>query len=263
MIDIGINISRNNFNEKSIFQSLVDAKKNGIEIIFLTTTSEKNYLLNIKTIKQWNNESQLPKLYTTFGIHPHNAKDFNSYMSSIPTEDLQHIKAIGEIGLDYNRNLSTPKQQQKVFELFLEQANKHVNLPLFLHERDAENDFISILKNSNSINKKVVHCFTGNSVTLKKYLDLGYYIGITGWITDPRRNTELLESLKYIPLDKIMIETDSPYLLPKNIDKKNYTKDNEPGNLIFIAQYIATKLNMKTEDFISKSSNNTKLFFNL
>jgi TatD DNase family protein len=136
-------------------------------------------------------------------------------------------------------------------------------MPMFLHEREAHKDFLKLLKEYiPKIEDVVVHCFTGDKISLKNYLDLDCYIGITGWITDPKRGSHLHDIIKYIPSDKLMIETDSPYLIPfyDEIENKKY---NEPSNLVYVIDAISNILK-KDKTLLSKELyNNTCKFFNL
>ena len=135
------------------------------------------------------------------------------------------IAAVGECGLDYNRNFSPPEAQRKCFEDQLTLAAE-LGKPVFLHERDAFSDFSSILKQyRTSLPGAVVHCFTGGQTeaearfVLEAYLTIDCYIGITGWINDERRGSHLIPLLKTIPADRLLLETDAPYLLPRNLPR--------------------------------------------
>ena len=137
------------------------------------------------------------------------------------------------------------------------------SLPVFLHQRDSHQDFVGILNDyKSSLTGGVAHCFTEGVKELKDYLDLGLYIGITGWLCDPRRNHNLIDSIKYIPIDRLLIETDSPYLLPKALEKELKTRRNEPCFLPHIAQAIAEyKKTDLAEVLLNTIQNSEKLFF--
>lgn len=258
MIDIGPNLSNHMF-DNDIKEVIDNAVANNVKGLILTSTDLKTFYKNIDIIKNNLNENILLK--TTLGLHPHNANQhkefFNKFQSLLNNES---ICSIGEFGLDYFRMISTKENQILTMNTFLDIANNY-QYPLFLHERNSFDDFYSILKNSNNKNKKVVHCFTGSTNELKKYLDIGCYIGITGWITDNKRNQSLSDALKYIPIDRLMIETDSPYLKPRHKDLKN--NRNEPANLIYIANYIAQSLNIPLNEIIDLTLKNSIDFFNL
>ena len=140
---------------------------------------------------------------------------------------------------------------------------KDNNMPIFLHERNAHLDFISILKKyKNDIDRAVVHCFTGEKNELKAYLDIGCYIGITGWISDLTRGKHLHDLIKYIPEDRLMIETDSPYLTPKNLPFK-HNGINQPSYLNYIAETVAGCLNRDSRGVKEITTNNAKKFFSI
>ena len=185
-------------------------------------------------------------MFYTIGVHPHHANEINDdylkKLKDVITTNNPH--AIGETGLDFFRNLSTYEQQIYVFEEQIKIAID-TNKPLFLHQRDSHDDFIKILrKYSSDISKAVVHCFTGTQGQLDDYLELDCYIGITGWICDEKRNIELRKAIKNIPLEKLMIETDCPYLIPKNLVEKPKNNRNEPSNLNHIVSEISMLMNI-------------------
>jgi TatD DNase family protein len=139
---------------------------------------------------------------------------------------------------------------------------KELSLPLYLHQRDSHADFINIIReNQNNFPKFVVHCFTGTQEELNDYLDLGAYIGLTGWICDAKRNVELRKSIKNIPLDRMMIETDCPYLIPKNLPDKPKKNINEPKYLPHIANEIAGLMDIEMEELKLTTHNNAIKFF--
>lgn len=255
MIDIGANLANSQFDNK-IENILLNAVKNNVKTIVLTTTDLKYFNKNLDLIKKYNH---IIDLKTTFGLHPHNAKDnllfFKEYDSLINNEN---VVAIGEFGLDYNRMFSTKEEQVFTMKQFLEKT-KNSNLPLFLHERDAFEDFYNLIKNNNS--KKVIHSFTGNKNQAIKYLDIDCFFSINGWITDSKRNNDLLEAIKYIPLSKLMIETDCPYLSPKNLPKKIFL--NEPQYLKYIVDYLVNIYKISAQEIIEITTQNSINFFNL
>lgn len=145
--------------------------------------------------------------------------------------------AVGETGLDYNRNFSTPASQRRAFAAQLELA-ADTGKPLFLHCRDAFHDFYAMVKDAVAGGAHgVVHCFTGSQDEAEAFAELGLDIGVTGWVTDLTRGQALREAVKTIPLDRLHLETDAPYLGPKNLKKRR--PYNEPANLIWVARAIA------------------------
>jgi TatD DNase family protein len=169
--------------------------------------------------------------------------------------------SVGETGLDFFRNISSYEEQLFAFEEQIRIAIE-TNLPLFLHQRDAHDDFLKIIsKYKNDISKAVVHCFTGTQKELDDYLEMEFSIGLTGWICDERRNIDLRKSLKNIPLDKLMIETDCPYLIPRNLNNKPKNNRNEPAYLPHIANEIALLINLDKDKLIDITYKNSINFF--
>ena len=202
-------------------------------------------------------------MFFTIGVHPHHANEINEeYLNKL--KEVIHNNnphAIGETGLDFFRNLSTYEEQIFAFEEQIKIAID-TNKPLFLHQRDSHDDFIKILrKYSSDINKSVVHCFTGNKEQLNDYLELDCYIGVTGWICDAKRNVELRKTIKNIPLERLMIETDCPYLIPKNLEEKPKNNRNEPTYLNHIANEVATLMKKDINDIREKTYKTSLSFF--
>ena len=180
-------------------------------------------------------------LFATAGVHPHHATDLTPELLA----ELDHLArapevvAVGECGLDYFRNYSPHEAQRRAFHDQLELATR-VGKPVFLHQRDAHDDFFAILREHwGALAGGVAHCFTGGDAELDSYLDLGLAIGITGWICDERRGRHLLELVPRIPADRLLLETDGPYLLPRDLDPKPASRRNEPAYLPHIAAVIA------------------------
>ena len=202
-------------------------------------------------------------MYFTIGVHPHHANEINEKYLKKLKESISNNNphAIGETGLDFFRNLSTYEEQIFAFEEQIKIAID-ANKPLFLHQRDSHDDFIKILrKYSSEISKAVVHCFTGTRQQLDDYLELDCYIGITGWICDAKRNVELRKTIKNIPLERLMIETDCPYLIPKNLPEKPKNNRNEPNNLNHIVAEISALINIDEDILRDKTFKNTLDFF--
>ncbi|MBB4034213.1 TatD DNase family protein [Dysgonomonas hofstadii] len=259
IIDIGINLMHRSFNEdrERVVQSAIEA---GVSPLIITGTSERSSVYAAKYASQYPG-----KLYSTAGVHPHDAKSCTSEtiknLEKLTKQDC--VVAIGECGLDYNRDFSPRDVQRQYFEAQIELACK-TGLPLFLHERDAFEDFYKILEKYRSdIPNMVVHCFTGRKEELLAYLELGCYIGITGWICDERRGKHLIDLVKLIPQDKLMIETDAPFLTPRNLAEKPKNGRNEPKFLEHILDELAYHLDEDVQDLADKTYRNTKSFFNI
>jgi TatD DNase family protein len=172
---------------------------------------------------------EYPKCYASVGIHPHDSKMCTETSLSVLMELSQHpkVKAWGETGLDFNRMYSPQKVQEKWFIRQLEIA-ENLGLPLIFHERDSNGRFLDMLKSYDPTERHgVVHCFSGSKKELKAYLDLNYEIGITGIITQQKRGEYLRSLMHYIPTERILIETDAPYLTP--MPEKKHFRRNEPA----------------------------------
>ncbi len=200
--------------------------------------------------------------YGTAGIHPHNAdsakkEDFDLIEALVRGND--RIVAVGECGLDFDRMFSTKENQIRCLEKHIILAER-LEKPLFLHEREASEEFIRRFKKHPEICKKsVVHCFTGDKRTLEKYLDMGFFIGITGWICDDRRGKELREAVKLVPLDRILMETDAPYLMPKNVP--GLARVNVPENIVYVARDLAKYMGVPEDVLIHAAKENTERIF--
>lgn len=195
-------------------------------------------------------------IYCTAGVHPHQASavapDWLAQLGSLLQQP--KVVAVGECGLDFNRNFSAPEQQIQVFAAQLQLA-KDYKKPLYLHERDAFETQIALLKQYPDLSA-VAHCFTGDKTQLKAYLDLGLYIGITGWVCDDKRGTELMEAVRYLPLDRLILETDAPYLLPKTAENKPKSRRNEPAFLPWIGRQLSLLTGQSVEEIASQSRQN-------
>ncbi|MFY9225499.1 MAG: TatD family hydrolase [Blastocatellia bacterium] len=259
LVDIGVNLVHRSFDTDRA--DLINRAVNvGVSVMIITGT---NIAASHKAQKL---ASQYPSvLYSTAGIHPHNARECNEQTLSNLRSLLQkkEVVAVGECGLDYNRDFSPRPVQDKWFEAQIQLACE-LKKPLFLHERDAHQRFVEILKShQNQLDKVVVHCFTGNGHELKVYLDMGFYIGITGWICDERRGRHLQDLVKKIPLDKLMLETDAPFLTPRDLNPKPKDNRNEPSFLLHISNSIAKLLGKSQVEIAQITTNNAEQFFNL
>jgi TatD DNase family protein len=231
IIDIGVNLTHRHFasDREKVIERAIAA---GVTVMILTGTSEAN-----------SRESQAiaaarPNvLFSTAGVHPHGASqcDAGTIDRLRALAKLPGVVAIGECGLDFNRDFSPRPVQEKWFEAQLALAVE-LGLPVFLHERDAHERFIAILR-AHEVVDAVVHCFTGGPKELDAYLDLGACIGITGWICDERRGVDLRKLTARIPLDRLMIETDAPFLAPRDLRPK--ISRNEPMYLPSVLAAIA------------------------
>ena len=254
IVDIGINLMHRSFHQDRE-QVVERAAANHVTPLIITGTSLRNSLEAARYAGRYSG-----KLYATAGVHPHDAKNCNEETITKLKElaALPQVVAIGECGLDYNRDFSPRDVQRKWFTEQIRLALE-VNMPLFLHEREAFSDFIGILK-EHRVEKAVVHCFTGNYAELKAYLDMGFYIGITGWICDERRGKHLRDLVRMIPLDRLMIETDAPFLTPRDLKEKPADGRNEPAFLPHILRAVARSIG-KPEEEVAQATTETAVEF--
>ena len=205
------------------------------------------------------------ELYATAGVHPHRASEFTdeteSVLRSLSAED--EVVAVGEAGLDYFRDLSPRDAQREAFQRQL-QIGIDSGLPLFLHMRDAHGDFRAILREvRDRLSEVVVHCFTGGREELRDYLDLDCHIGITGWICDERRGTHMKDFLHEIPADRLLVETDAPYLKPRNLRPRVKTHRNEPCWLPWIVGTLAAVRGEHPGYVAERTTENARRFFRI
>ena len=251
--DIGLNLFCKQFPEPE--KIIGEAEDNGVCCILTGT--------DIKESRKINDFVKAHDVFGTAGIHPHNAdrakqEDF-LLMEQILCENDKMV-AVGECGLDYDRMFSTRENQIRCLEKHIVLAEK-LGMPMFLHERSAADDFRKRFKNHQDIcRRSVVHCFTGNKDTLDKYLSLGFSIGITGWICDDRRGKELREAVRIIPLDRILVETDAPYLPPRNVPGLDRT--NVPWNIKYVVRELAKYMKVPEDELIENAKRNTERIYN-
>lgn len=259
LIDIGANLAHDSFDEDraDVIRRANDA---GVAKIIVTGSSDDS---NIRAAEM---AEKLPGiLFSTAGVHPHHAADYSdesdALIRSLIGKDV--VVAIGECGLDYFRDLSPRDAQRNAFKRQLEIA-KDSGLPVFLHQRDAHDDFVGILKSAlPDLSRAVAHCFTGEGESLREYLEMGLYIGITGWICDERRGKNLLDIVATIPDDKLLIETDAPYLLPRTFRPKPKTRRNEPMYLPEVLHVVAAARGQSEEHVAAITTANALDFFSI
>jgi len=204
-------------------------------------------------------------LWSTAGVHPHNARFFAAAQRAELMELLSssRVVAVGECGLDYFRNLSSPPAQRATFAAQLEIAAE-LRKPVFLHQRDAHGDFAAILRDfDGKLHGGVAHCFTGGETELETYLAMGLHIGVTGWACDERRGLELRRVVPRIPADRLLIETDAPYLLPRDMTPQPKSRRNEPSYLPHIAATVASLRGESLETIAATTTRNAVALFAL
>ncbi len=233
-VDIGANLGHKSFriDLEAVQQRAVEA---GVRQIIVTGTSLRASESALRIAERSDN------LFATAGVHPHEARTWREDSADRQRALAEHtpVVAIGECGLDYNRDFSPREDQRRAFGAQLAVAAE-LQMPVFLHERDAHDDFLRMVREiRDRIPRAVVHCFTGSRETLRAYLDLDLHIGLTGWICDERRGMHLRQAVKDIPSDRLMIETDSPFLIPRTIRPRPPSRRNEPAFLPHVASMIA------------------------
>jgi TatD DNase family protein len=262
LIDIGVNLTNKRF-DKDREELICRAQTANISGLLITGTSVEESKKALALCQQY--QQKFPDyLYCTAGVHPHDADHVsNDYLDQLKQiAKHKQVKAIGECGLDFNRNFSAPAQQQKIFSEQVAVAAE-LNMPLFLHQRDAFEPWFSTLSPYISkVPAMVSHCFTGSKEELTQCLSADMYIGITGWLCDERRGQNLRDIVSLIPLNRLLIETDAPYLTPRSIRPKPKSSRNEPSYLPFIVKEIASITGIDPKEIACQTSLNAKKLFN-
>jgi TatD DNase family protein len=259
LIDIGINLGHDSYD---VDRDAVIARAEavGVTQMMVTGASVEGSRKALELAR-----TRPGRLFATAGIHPHHATELTATALSELEEFARQpeVVAAGECGLDYFRDFSPRPVQQKAFHQQLELAAR-IGKPVFLHQRDAHEDFLAILKEHRQhLNGGVTHCFTGSGPEMRAYLELGFAIGITGWICDERRGAHLVPLMREIPADRLLLETDGPYLLPRDLHPKPASRRNEPSFLPHIAAVIARARNQSIEELARASTQATRALFRL
>lgn len=274
--DIGVNFQgRFDYTTDEI---IAYAKKNLVRAMISITNDTRDIEKNVTLAKKYPGT-----IMCTIGVHPHNAKFLTDKKFAEMTYIIERnvgngkkiVCAIGECGLDYNRMNSSKSLQLKWFRAQINLATK-LHLPLYMHCRDAFNDFTGVMEDSGFNGKKIVHCFTGDSKELFYFLDNGYHIGITGWITQQNKNKDgiaknhrLIEAITMLKDDcdrlkkfmsRVMIETDSPWLVPHNLEGPRQ-KTNYPENVHYVCKALSGMLGMTHEALARITYKNSLSFF--
>lgn len=258
-IDIGANLCHASFDADRA-EVIARAQRAGVAAIVVTGSDQASI----------HGASELARkspgyLYATAGIHPHHADTVDDETLALMREYAQRseVVATGEMGLDFYRDLSPRPVQERAFAQQLEVAVE-IGKPVFLHQRDAHARFLPLLKEYlPKLPAVVVHCFTGTRAELRDYLDLDLHVGVTGWICDERRGSELRASVADIPVDRLLVESDAPYLLPRTLRPPPKSRRNEPMYLPAVLATIATARTMRVADVAAATSANARRFFRL
>ncbi|HSO39297.1 MAG TPA: TatD family hydrolase [Labilithrix sp.] len=264
LVDIGANLGNKAFRA-DLEAVLGRALAAGVGAIVLTGTSVPASRVAWEIAEATRDAGRSPRLFSTAGIHPHHASTHGPD-AVVALRELcarREVLAVGECGLDFDRNFSPRAEQLRCFEAQLELAAE-LRLPVFLHERAAHAEFAEILaRHRVRLVRAVVHCFTGTGEELARYLDLDLHIGLTGWICDERRGTHLRELVSRIPQDRLMIETDAPYILPRDIRPKPASNRNEPSLLPYVLRAVARARGESPEALARSTTETAQAFFGI
>lgn len=257
LIDIGINLAHDSFDTDRA-DVIRRAEAAGVTRMVVTGSSLPSTRAAIELVR-----SDPQRFRCTAGVHPHHAVELDeSALQKLAALAAQpEVVAVGECGLDYFRNLSPHAAQVAAFRRQLDLAAQ-MRKPVFLHQRDAHDEFLSILREYGSrLVGGVAHCFTAGAEEARAYLDLGLYIGITGWITDERRGLHLREVVRTIPAERLLIETDGPYLLPRDLKPRPQSRRNEPMYLPHVLQAVAAARGQSPQELASLTTRNAFTLF--
>jgi TatD DNase family protein len=258
LVDIGVNLAHDSFDADRA-EVIARARAAGVARMIITGSSLASSEAAVGLAQQD------PALFATVGVHPHHASEVDAAHLPMLAALATHpgAVAIGECGLDFFRDFSPRDRQESAFRLQLELAMQ-TGLPVFLHQRDAHERFLAILDECGArLPAGVAHCFTGGPGELGDYLDRGLYVGITGWICDERRGDALRAAARYLPLDRVMIETDAPYLLPRDLVPKPRTRRNEPLHLPHVLRTLARLMDVPVDTLAESSTRNAEALFRL
>jgi TatD DNase family protein len=258
-IDIGVNLTHDRF-DRDRNAVIGRARSHRVLQMIVTGASVAGSAATIELARAYPST-----LFATAGVHPHYAAQLTAADLPALRELLRQpeVVAAGECGLDYHRNLSARDAQLRAFEWQLQLAAES-GKPVFLHQRDAHEDFVAMLReHRRTLTGAVAHCFTAAARELEDYLALGLSIGITGWLCDERRGAHLLGLLPRIPSDRLMLETDAPYLLPRDLSSKPKSRRNEPMYLPHVAAAVAAARGESLEQCAAYTSANARALFAL
>ena len=264
LIDIGANLGHDSFDHDrdAVLQR---ARAAGVTQLVVTGASREGSPKALQLA-----QAHPGVLYATAGVHPHHASEYTDECDVELRALHAHpqVVAVGECGLDYFRDLSPRPAQRRAFERQLQIAADlavaGVAKPLFLHQRDAHADFMAMMANfEGRLGPAVVHCFTGTRAELFAYLDHDWYVGITGWLCDERRGQHLRELVRHIPANRLLIETDAPYLLPRTVKPQPSHRRNEPMYLAHIVEELARDRGEDVAVTAAQTTANAREFFRL
>lgn len=260
MIDIGVNLLNGQFSadREAVVARAWDA---GIEHMILTGTDVDSS----RAAADYAAAEGSGRLTATAGIHPHHAAEpVPEWQQAIAALIRRpEVVALGETGLDFHRNFAPRAAQEALFREQLALANR-LRVPVFVHDREAGETVAGCLRESGVPGHGVVvHCFTGSAEDLYRYLDLGCFIGITGWVCDRRRGDGLRALVPGIPIDRLMVETDAPFLRPHDAPSDEHGRRNEPALLTWVIRRLAKLYDMAPDALAARTATNARTFFRL
>lgn len=265
LVDIGANLTHDSF-DRDRDDVLKRAHAANVTSLVLTGTDRASIEQSLALLDRYaDTPAGYPQLVTTAGVHPHHADEWSASLEADIQRALSRpdVVAVGECGLDYFRDFTPRATQRATFEAQLTLAAT-TGAPLFLHERDASHDMIEMLTHwRDDIGNAVVHCFTGDKATLYAYLDLDMHIGLTGWVCDERRGAHLHPLVQEIPANRLMIETDCPYLLPRDLPVSPKGRRHEPALLPWINTTLARLRHCDEETLARQTTHTAERFFSL
>jgi len=259
LIDIGVNLTHSSFRQDlhAVIERAIAA---GVVQMVVTGTDPR------ASEDAQDLASRHPGiLYSTAGVHPHDAKHWTDATGRLLAElaAAPEVVALGEMGLDFYRDYSPRPEQERAFEAQLELACD-LAVPVFLHERDAGRRFFALLERyRDRLPRAILHCFTGGRDELAACQDLDLHVGITGWICDERRGLHLRELIPLVPADRLMLETDAPFILPRNMTPRPKDRRNEPAYLTHVLGAVSETLEQEPEEVASATTGTARTFFGL
>ncbi len=259
LIDVGVNLAHRRFDADRD-RVIARAIAAGVSRMVITGTSIASTQAAITLAR-----ARPGTLFATAGIHPHDARHASASALTELAELAQapEVRALGECGLDFDRDFSPRPAQESAFEAQLDLAAR-MGKPVFLHERAAHERFLAVLKPWRTrLRAAVVHCFTGSQTECDAYLDAGLHLGITGWICDERRGLGLRSVVARIPADRLMIETDAPFLTPRNIRPQPAGGRNEPAFLTHVLAAVAHSVGRPPHQVAEETTRTAQTFFGL
>lgn len=261
MFDLCVNFSSSALKSRRIEEILEQSRQAGLAGLCAVGTNLRASREAVALA-----EKHADFVFSSAGLHPHQARDWPADAQAFRQLLAAHPQTVcGECGLDYYRMLSSKAEQQRAFCEQLELA-RELDRPVLLHERDAFEDMLSIVREAGRGLRGVVHCFTGTSEQAQAYLDLGLDLGVTGWIADLRRAESLREAVLTIPLDRLHVETDAPFLLPRNMPKaaqKAAAGVNLPRYLPWVLEEVAHLLGQPADTVARQTTENSLRFLSL